>query len=88
MSVEEIIIKKIMRGDILGDYSIECSAIRDHIKQLEERIKEFETLIEEDGYDTALEDAVRKIDELEAENAEYKQFIHCLKEKLEKENKQ
>ena len=35
MSVDEIIIKKIMSGDNLGGYDIECAAIRAHIKRLE-----------------------------------------------------
>ena len=39
MSVDEIIIKKIMRGDNLGGYNIECAVIRGHIKQLEAKLE-------------------------------------------------
>ena len=39
MNVDEIIIKKIMRGDNLGGYDIECAAIRARIKQLEAELE-------------------------------------------------
>lgn len=39
MSDDEIIIRKIIRGDVLGPYDGECAAIRKHIRQLEADIK-------------------------------------------------
>ena len=55
MSVTELIIKKIMRGENLGNYHIECAAIREHIQQLEaendrliEAIHTLETMVKEE----------------------------------------
>jgi len=52
--IEELIIKKIMRGDNLGGYDIECAAIRAHIRQLEAKISEVYWYVE--NCDTVIAD--------------------------------